>query len=1537
MVSSVQCSSPSTMNEPSAPSVTPKRIARGIHYLGQLGARLRDLQGFATLAFELIQNADDVPGATWIRFDVRDDVLVVDNDAAFSDCGDAEGPVCVQNTAPPSTHLCDFHRFREVAAGDKRNQENTSGAFGFGFTAVYQMTDRPELISGPHHWILEEARPEAERVLVCNKNGCTACGREDLPGTRFLLPWARNPESELRLALGAGAVQPNAPELFLEELTASVPTTLLFLRRLRKIEVLRNGRLELRIECEPDPEQGLLLLQDSRGGLEEWILVDGGFSEEASRLRDLYGARIEPKRRHDVRLAIRRVPEERGVFCAFLPTRQSVGMPLHLNADFFPSNDRKRIQSGTDYQGEWNRAAIRAAACALSESLPRLATELGHEGLWRILSAAHGLVREVEEGRAESGVETFWEEISSRIEVQPVVYTSSGDWRTPHDPVYRIESPDSDLKWLSSIGIESVHNDLRPYYNLLAKVGVPWLDVGAFAAALRGLGLDHELESAAWPEPLREDDGLQILWSETGRVLARARTAETQDQAREVLAGCSIVLGRGGSLHPCTEIFSSDETAAVLFGALDPEAQFASATTPAEIRALCSTFGLADALSLLQRRLEDQRFQTELDPAPVLAWFQAQLPDLRDNVNARQRLRDLAIFPGGDGGLHQLRELALPGGFSDPLGLATVIDERRAGAIRPLLELLRAQQLTVARYASQLLPRAFDDPATPDDAKVRALAILAGHLEELGQGGDVPRALAAVRLVPCRDGEWRPAGHVYFEGATIAEVLGQHAPIAAMPPGVVGARALFEWLGVAETPRLYDCVALIEELVCRPPTEEAVEVVRVLFRHLGERVRGLDALPRQLERLRTLRWLPSQKAPGRWLAPSQVHASYSMFLYESQACFLDIPLPIQTQSAQLVKLLEIPANPTIEQIVSHLLHSAAADKPVNLQVYRRLDDSADHAEVGRLRGAACLLLPDGRYVRAADVFWSENPFGPYRIRLGDQLRQYSRLFNALGVRERPEAADAVQVLKEIAEESGDTDTRFGETVEIVQRCWRRIDDELDRDSVLAGRLPGLLGAVPCVPVAGGVLLPPRQVLFEDRAGLSAPFGPDVQARCIPRVPGAWRAMMAAGAASLASSVEVRLLEAEHPTIVQEIRDLIGVRQHALLRILGSVGGQWGPSTVADELTTLEFAAVSALSTQPVLRLDGGEVRGQVAWPTAHLDAAARTLYFRLTDGRAPWTAIAREIALFLFPHEEPGTIASPLKEVLTATSASESERALDELGFPPLDLQATVQVEDTPIESLGGESTMGEVASVLGDDSMTEGAAHLGDEASSPSGASPPDVTAPPPITAQSDATPPTGSTGNTTAPDARTGGEQTRPRARSHRQARPQSRLLTYVVPEELPGSSRGETGGDGSGEDPVVTEHRRLVDAAGVEHVRAYERRHGREAQVMPPGHPGYDVESAAVDGLPRFIEVKSTAGLWEERGVAVSRVQFGAAWENGDDFWLYVVERALDEDAPVYAIRNPARRVGEFMYDGGWKGLAEDEGAPAADVTPPTQGAI
>ena len=317
------------MNAASQPM---KTYGREIDYLPDLGAKLRSLQGFATLAHELLQNADDVPGVTKFTFNVCDDALIVENNGKFSDCGHPDLDECPRrDPAKPGTHRCDFHRFRRIAGADKRNEAGTTGAFGIGFISVYQITDRPELISG-RHWIIDETQPANDRIGECS--GCVKCHATH-PGTRFILPWALDPDSDIRQRLNAAPATKDSPLHFLAELERSLPTAMLFLKNLNQVEICQNGKL---LRClERERNGNLVLLTDGKPANDRvWHLFHGNFSNEAAALRQKFPKLIETKRSADVVLAVPVVPLESGLLCATLPTQQHTGLPFPRQCGFLP-------------------------------------------------------------------------------------------------------------------------------------------------------------------------------------------------------------------------------------------------------------------------------------------------------------------------------------------------------------------------------------------------------------------------------------------------------------------------------------------------------------------------------------------------------------------------------------------------------------------------------------------------------------------------------------------------------------------------------------------------------------------------------------------------------------------------------------------------------------------------------------------------------------------------------------------------------------------------------------------------------------------------------------------------------------------------------------------------------------------------------------------------------------------------------------------------------------------------------------------------
>ncbi len=88
------------------------------------------------------------------------------------------------------------------------------------------------------------------------------------------------------------------------------------------------------------------------------------------------------------------------------------------------------------------------------------------------------------------------------------------------------------------------------------------------------------------------------------------------------------------------------------------------------------------------------------------------------------------------------------------------------------------------------------------------------------------------------------------------------------------------------------------------------------------------------------------------------------------------------------------------------------------------------------------------------------------------------------------------------------------------------------------------------------------------------------------------------------------------------------------------------------------------------------------------------------------------------------------------------------------------------------------------------------------------------------------------------------------------------------------------------------------------------------------GLRLDSSDAEGNVRYIEVKSMEGSWSSQTpAAVTQAQFKKAQELRDRFWLYVVEFAPDDEQyQVRPIQDPFGKVNQYLFDDGWRELAE-----------------
>jgi hypothetical protein len=166
-------------------------------------------------------------------------------------------------------------------------------------------------------------------------------------------------------------------------------------------------------------------------------------------------------------------------------------------------------------------------------------------------------------------------------------------------------------------------------------------------------------------------------------------------------------------------------------------------------------------------------------------------------------------------------------------------------------------------------------------------------------------------------------------------------------------------------------------------------------------------------------------------------------------------------------------------------------------------------------------------------------------------------------------------------------------------------------------------------------------------------------------------------------------------------------------------------------------------------------------------------------------------------------------------------------------------------------------------------------------------------------------------------GGEPPKPsagRSRSRPTPAHSRRAVTYTQDSSSRSGQHSDRADDG---------RRSEVDEAAISLVLRFEQEQGRAPEKMPHNNPGYDVESKSQTGdVERYIEVKGLSGPWSEYGVGLSPTQHGYGHRVAEQFWLYVVEFALDKSRTrLYAIRNPISLIDEYRFDGGWKQLSTE----------------
>lgn len=1286
------------------------RRRRGLNYLGELGAKLRDLRGTATLAHELIQNAEDAikdisnpsnEQATLV-FRIDQDYLIVDNGGVFSDCRQQDEPICPWKSA--GGRPCDFHSFADVGGGAKRRASNLAtgqsglkGAFGFGFTAVYQVTDHPHLISNGRHWILEDEKSEDERILECNRPDCEYCRRQSLPGTRFILPWAYDPKSPIRVGLNAPAVSKEKPGELVSELEQALPQTMLFLDHLRETRVFCQGCEKTSVKI--GERAASVVSVTTNGELSKWVLLTHDFVAEAIQLRVRHPAG-EKNPSTLVKIAVPQTNSSDGLFFAYLPTQMATGVPFHVNADFFPTNDRKRLLLEKDYQGDWNRAAIKAGAVALGNGLLSLRSHLGPKCFWNMLKK----VKDASSAESVLG-SSYWDHIRPQLSKEEVVHASDGNWYSAS--CVRLVSEGDALRFSelhSQIGILGTHPDLDSYRSLLSSpdVGVRLLDCEDIAKGLLNRGLTGERSISEFPEYFRSLDNWKLLWQQVGEATARdssfSATVRSTIRAHKLM-DCSLVKCMDGFFRPIRSTFHADLTTRTLFASLGHDLKFAcdDEVMHRALSPLIQEFSVSHAIDCIQG-LESKSITIPKEKvADILQWFNNRVGDFKQDSRLVQAFRALSLCPTADG-LQSFDKVVLPGGFSDPIGITSVAESQTLKIFRSLIDLLNLRSLSLEEYVTEWLPEAFEEfdfEATVCSALILMLSKHQGELYTSASARSLRDALRGLKCILCDDGKLHSAGEgLFFRTDLVFGVLGNAVTYVDASLCSDGVLQLLEWLGVESRPSLDRVIKRLDAITTKAdenPSTDSVASVEALLEHLGGRVEEIRRHESLLTRLQAIpciwsakRWWNAkdrkwESIDMRWAVPKDVTHNRVRSLVETVARFPRLSSQFQDKHRDLLVMLRVVDRPKASAVLDHLRQSVKQGGPIDARVYQFLNRALHEGELAPsvfkdLKSLKCLYDPKSdKAFKPKDCFSKEHPFGNRRVLVNsDDLTTLTELLRALEIRPSPSWSDAIEVIYEIAHSDAARNKKkiSIDDKHVLHAGWRMIDSALrdsqyPTDQVLQqlNRLSGL----PVVCRTDTVLASPQRVFFRDREYLAEAFSKCLNAELIRMPQGAIDALTKAGVRKLSEVTEINVIHDEAASgEADEVKRRIQERASLLLNILEtSRASKTKPST--EEFENLVVIESSQLTVE--LTFCGFEkplppVR-HPAW--AVIDRERQILRYRLDDGSIPWDAIACELARMCLERDDVTQLSAAFSSAMEPESRQKAERKLCLLGFAAIE------------------------------------------------------------------------------------------------------------------------------------------------------------------------------------------------------------------------------------------------------------------------------
>jgi hypothetical protein len=1508
--------------------------------LGNIRSHLAGLQGYDVMALELIQNADDAKAES-VVFDITDQGLIVFNSGSFTYCGDLHTRPC--GFIASNNYSCDYHRIADVGSGGKLSRGENIGRFGIGFVSTYQVTDHPEI------------RSSGIKLTLHPEEGQWFIEPFDQPeGTTFFLPWADNPNTEARLALGVSHVSAAHIDQLVEDFQKVLRKSLLFLRYVRAAEVRRNG--ELLLACDLDRGDGSDLIVSFRpsGEVEQWHILRADAAESAARLYASHPRLESLGRGTKISIGLRIDPEplSEGVLYAFLPTEQSTGLPMHINADFFPESDRKAvIFAGHQHEQAWNEMLIDAAAAELARDPEGLLKMLGDVQLWQIMGRAFELSKP---SNHPTCFKQFWARLMATATQAHIALSQDGSVQCPSGVFFPDKALNSSqVSALQEVGGRVVVEDLRQFRTAINQLGAPILTFERLVTLLEH-ATAQQTPGALQVKEERLENFYRPLWGMVDDLLPDAITPNPAMKAaiqrlqaipfvvtadlyavtisQSFVAPAALDAGRVASLLPRLAIAAHHIVGFPKIVRLIPQLELGAVVN--HINSMCATEAVEDVIGVEQKELRD-----------LYAMF-ADL-DRHGNVEKTvyQALRNLPIWLSSRG-LIKATQALLPGNFTDPTGHADLLETSvLTDPAREFVSFkLGVQTQTIEAFVQNVLPRFFNEDGPLDAQKyARLISELASHTA-LMNDENIRRLLGSLPIVPTQDGRCSRPKNAYRRTDDLVKVLGDATHLwldASRVPNARSVHAFIDSLGIRRSPiaqHLVDRMIFIAEEYL--PTEDAKrasgEAFYVLCDHFEE-WKEKPFIQDAIDALGRVACFPAIDDSENWHSAKTLYAPYRAEAFSSQGAVLDFR-NMARLNRDLLKKLNVALEPETILVINHLRHCVARNSPAPFTTYQILNErSKDESSlISSLSGEPFIYIESQKaFVRSNQLFWMPQQLGRYAFTVPGNLEAFKPLFTAIGVKNAPEGRDFIDILLDIV---GD----YFEQSKIVSGADRLVYDACligvsasdEREEIDAPDIRRLQEA-PTILNLMGQPTHPDEVLLRDSEWHAGFFNGELDRALCKPAPELWPLIEKVGVRRLSESAKVALEfvdgpKSDEPQLAEKLMERIDI----LARLLHDK-----PTTVKQKVRKAlsELAAVSyeLVRIQASVHFGGDWASAPPSAAHAFYDLDKRQLILARPVGDRSWPHVLNAIFHQLMPEESGSEISKLTLSVrpLMSMPVEEAHRELTDAGIPYLDVESG-QADDltsSSLDDMGSTTDPGYQPDAA--PAAPKDVERTPDQpgTSRPNGGpqTPPKEVTPPDQrqrgtestdTQVKDKDAANWSTGHGDSKGSSTG-ERRAKKPRPKHKEQWDRRLLSYVRKKQ-------EESADADGQDGP-SEHNLAVEVVARAAVCAYEKTRGRVAEQMAQTHPGYDIISRnPLTGEDRFIEVKGVNGEWNQTGVGLSRLQFSNAQDYGDRYWLYVVEFVSDpQHIRVHPICSPATQVTSFMFDGNWRDAVADERADPA----------